>query len=50
MTIVLTLLEAIFILLSIVIAAATLTWVERRLLGFWQDRLGPNRAGPFGIL
>jgi len=30
--------------------AAVLTWFERRLLGIWQDRLGPNRLGPFGIL
>ncbi len=29
--------------------AAVLVWFERRLLGFWQDRLGPNRVGPFGI-
>jgi NADH-quinone oxidoreductase subunit H len=34
----------------LVIAATMLTWVERRLLGFWQDRWGPNRAGPFGVL
>tara|TARA_B100000686_G_scaffold51092_1_gene54916 strand:- start:1784 stop:2950 length:1167 start_codon:yes stop_codon:yes gene_type:complete len=26
------------------------TWFERRLLGRFQGRLGPNRAGPFGIL
>ena len=31
-------------------AAGLLVWWERRLLGFWQDRLGPNRLGPFGIL
>ena len=31
-------------------ASALLIWWERRLLGFWQDRLGPNRVGPFGIL
>ena len=26
------------------------TWLERRLLGRFQARLGPNRAGPFGLL
>jgi NADH-quinone oxidoreductase subunit H len=30
--------------------AALLIWVERRLLGIWQDRLGPNRVGPLGLL
>ncbi len=25
-------------------------WMERRLLGRLQNRLGPNRVGPFGIL
>src|SRR5208283_4078187 len=30
--------------------AASLTYVERRLLALWQDRYGPNRAGPFGLL
>jgi NADH-quinone oxidoreductase subunit H len=32
------------------LAAALLTWAERRLLGLWQDRYGPDRVGPFGIL
>ena len=30
--------------------AAALIWVERRLLSLWQDRYGPNRVGPFGLL
>lgn len=29
---------------------ALLIWAERRLLAVWQDRLGPNRVGPFGLL
>ena len=37
-------------LLLLVGLAAALTWIERRLLGLWQDRYGPNRAGPFGSL
>ena len=32
------------------LVAPGLIWVERRLLALWQDRYGPNRAGPFGIL
>ena len=30
--------------------SALLIWVERRLLGIWQERFGPNRVGPGGIL
>lgn len=42
--------KTIVILLGAVIMAAMMIYVERRLLGLWQDRYGPNRAGPFGIL
>ncbi len=37
------------ILFSVLTMAAALIWVERRMLGLWQDRYGPNRVGPFGI-
>jgi NADH-quinone oxidoreductase subunit H len=38
------------ILGTVIVVAAMLIWVERRLLSFWQERLGPNRVGPFGLL
>ncbi len=39
----------VLILLIVLSIAAGLIWVERRLLSFWQDRLGPNRVGPLGL-
>jgi len=38
------------ILIVALTIAAFLIWVERRLLALWQDRYGPNRTGPFGLL
>ena len=34
----------------IMVGVAFMTLVERRLCAFMQDRLGPNRVGPFGLL
>lgn len=30
--------------------AGMMIWIERRLLGVWQERYGPNRLGPGGCL
>ncbi len=40
----------IIVLFALTTVAAWLIWVERRMLALWQDRYGPNRAGPFGLL
>ena len=37
------------ILVVVMIIAPGLIWLERRLLGFFQNRYGPNRVGPFGM-
>jgi NADH-quinone oxidoreductase subunit H len=38
------------VLLMVITIAATNIYIERRLLSLWQDRRGPNRAGPWGLL
>jgi len=42
-------LVAVIISLSLFIAMYT-TYFERKIAAWMQDRIGPNRAGPFGIL
>ncbi len=49
-TILVAVLKALLILVVMIGAGAFMSFIERRLLGLWQDRYGPNRVGPFGIL
>ncbi len=41
---------AFLVINAIVMTTALYTWFERRMLGRFQARLGPNRWGPFGLL
>lgn len=47
---ILTLVFSAMLIAALLVAAGVFTWVERRVLGFFQERLGPNRVGPFGFL
>ena len=48
--IILLLIKLIVVLVVLLTAAAYLVYAERKLLSRLQIRLGPNRAGPFGLL
>ena len=41
---------ALIVINALVLSTAVYTWFERRTLGRFQNRLGPNRWGPFGVL
>jgi NADH-quinone oxidoreductase subunit H len=42
--------KALVVTLALLTGFAYLTWYERRALARIQTRIGPNRAGPFGLL
>mgnify|MGYP003961652347 FL=1 len=41
--------KAVVIAVGIMSVVPLLVWLERRLMGRFQVRLGPNRVGPFGF-
>lgn len=42
--------KIVFVLGTILTFVTILIWIERRLSAFIQDRVGPNRVGPYGLL
>ncbi|HHS99267.1 MAG TPA: NADH-quinone oxidoreductase subunit NuoH [Thiomicrospira sp.] len=43
-------LQAVAVVLPIMLVVAWLTYAERKVIGFMQVRMGPNRVGPLGLL
>ena len=42
--------KVLFVFAFLVVNVVIVIWAERRIIGRMQRRLGPNRAGPFGLL
>jgi len=42
--------KVIVVVLAVLTGCAYSTWLERKLVGRFQHRIGPNVAGPFGLL
>ena len=44
------LLKVVFVFAFLLVTTIFMIWAERRVIGRMQNRPGPNRAGPFGLL
>src|SRR5699024_12316933 len=49
-TVGLVVIKAVIVLIFLLVSVLLALWFERRIIGRFQERLGPNVRGPFGLV